>query len=71
MYINDIFQRKEIMGQRSTHPLRGLSRVKMVKKRFNLNEFMSVSQILSYFSRLSAMRKTSSKNINDDDLDSC
>ena len=38
------------------------------EKRFNPNENIPISQILQYFSRLSAMRKTSSKDINDDDL---
>ena len=31
------------------------------ENRFSPNEYISVSQILTYFSRLSAMRKTSSK----------
>lgn len=38
------------------------------EKRFNPNQHLAVSQI-SFFSRLSAMKKTSANDMNDGDLD--
>nr|XP_022331330.1 uncharacterized protein LOC111129325 [Crassostrea virginica] len=73
MYLNEIFQRGENNGTK-VHPSVVVQNMRVAKnengeKRFSPNEYLSVSQILSYFSRLSAMRKTSSKDLNDDDLD--
>lgn len=39
------------------------------EKRFNPNQYLAVGQISSFFSRLSAMKKTSTNDMNDGDLD--
>lgn len=39
------------------------------EKRFNPNQYLAVGQISSFFSKLSAMKRTSTNDMNDGDLD--
>ena len=73
MYLNEMFQ-WGLKNRTTVHPSVVVQNMRVAKnkngeKRFNPNENIPISQILQYFSRLSAMRKTSSKDINDDGLD--
>lgn len=72
-YLTAIFQHGENGGTK-VHPFTVSQNMRVAKnergeKRFNPNQYLAVGQISSFFSRLSAMKKTSTNDMNDGDLD--
>lgn len=72
-YLSDIFLQGESSGAK-VHPSVVAKNMRVAKnengeKRFSANQYLAVGQISSFFSRLSALKKTSSTDISDDDLD--